>query len=378
MPSVTEASIDGGTSESSISACSTPPRTSASSRPKPSRSRTLISLSRLLTPYTRLAAFAASRFSRKLPTVPRSVTSPSSVETAIASLSTRGSQKSSSSTSKRSSSLDMMFSFGWWSRPVPTTLRLDRLAGRTVLRGLIRVAYDRRRPVRPPVAQEDLDRRRGRDGQQRAEDPEQRRADQDREDRDDRVDLERPAVDDGLDERVLDALVDHDEHDPHDRGGGEVDGGGGDGDDDRAQRRADERDEVEEADEQTERERIGDAEQRQHQPRGDRREPADRDVAQHVLGDGPVDVDDERPVPRLAITRQAQCHPHVLAPVEHQQEREREDREQLADDAERLHRDALERARRVLKPAGQRARVALELGRDLVAVVVVAERRVAA
>jgi len=56
-------------------------------------------LSTLVTPYTRLAAFAAARFSWKLPTVPRSVTSPSSVETAIASLSMRGSQKSSSSTS---------------------------------------------------------------------------------------------------------------------------------------------------------------------------------------------------------------------------------------------------------------------------------------
>src|SRR3954447_19899088 len=283
MPSVTEASIDGGTSESSISACSTPPRTSASSRPKPSRSRTLSSLSRLLTPYTRLAAFAASRFSRKLPTVPRSVTSPSSVETAIASLSTRGSQKSSSSTSKRSSSLDMMFSFGWWSRPVPTTLRLDRLARRTVLRRLIRVAYARRRPVRPPVAQEDLDPRGDRDGQQRAEDPEQRRADEDREDRDDRVDLQCAAIDDRLDEGVLDALVDDDERDRHDRRDGEVDRGGRDGDEDRAERRADQRDQVEEADEQAQRERVGDAEHAQHQPGRRRGEAADRDVAQHVL-----------------------------------------------------------------------------------------------
>ena len=40
--------------------------------------------------------------------------------------------------------------------------------------------------------------------------------------------------------------------------------------------------------------------------------------------------------------------------------------------------DALERARRLLKPTGQRARVALKLGRDLVAVVVAAERLVAA
>src|SRR3954449_9572111 len=91
------------------------------------------------------------------------------------------------------------------------TLRLDQLAGRTVLCGRIRVAYDRRRPVRPPVAQEDLDPRGDRDGQQRAEDPEQRRADEDREDRDDRVDLQCAAIDDRLDEGVLDALVDDDE-----------------------------------------------------------------------------------------------------------------------------------------------------------------------
>jgi hypothetical protein len=65
-----------------------------------------------------------------------------------------------------------------WQLVVSTlaTLRLDQLAGRTVLRGRIRVAYDRRRPMRPPVAQEDLDRRGELDGQQRAEDPEQRRA----------------------------------------------------------------------------------------------------------------------------------------------------------------------------------------------------------
>src|SRR5215211_8364820 len=74
------------------------------------------------------------------------------------------------------------------------TLRLSRLGARTVLRGRIRVGYLGRRPVRPPVAQEDLDRRGDRDGEQRAEDPEQRRADQDGEDRDDRVDLERAAV----------------------------------------------------------------------------------------------------------------------------------------------------------------------------------------
>src|SRR3954454_16341032 len=130
------------------------------------------------------------------------------------------------------------------------TLRLSRFGARTVRRRRIRVGYARRGPVSPPVAQEDLDRRGDRDGKQRTEDPEQRRAHQDGEDRDDRVHLQRVAVDDRLDERVLDALVDDDERDPHDRRGGEVDRGGGYAHEDRAERRADQRDEVEEADEQ--------------------------------------------------------------------------------------------------------------------------------
>src|SRR3954453_14807941 len=134
------------------------------------------------------------------------------------------------------------------------TLRLRELGARSGLRRRIRVGYVSRRPVRPPVAQEDLDRRGDRDGEQRAEDPEQRRADQDGEDRDDRVDLQRAAVDDRLDERVLDALVGDDERDPHDRGGGEVDGGSGDRDEDRAERGAEEGGGGEEGGEKTGRE----------------------------------------------------------------------------------------------------------------------------
>jgi hypothetical protein len=83
---------------------------------------------------------------------------------------------------------------------------------------------------------------------------------------------------DRLDERVLDALVDDDERDPHDRRGGEIDRGGGDGDEDRAELRADQRDQVEEADEQALAERVGDAEHGQHQPGRHRREAADHNV----------------------------------------------------------------------------------------------------
>src|ERR1700704_3232397 len=91
-----------------MSACRTAPRRSASSRRLLLSSLTCSSLWTCLTPYTRLAALVASRLSRRLPTVPRRVTTPSSVETAIAWLSTLGSQKSSSSTLVRNSSLDTL------------------------------------------------------------------------------------------------------------------------------------------------------------------------------------------------------------------------------------------------------------------------------
>ena len=77
--------------------------------PAASRSgiRTCSSLLISVTPYTRAAAFPASRFSRKLPTVPRRVTAPSSADTAISRLSTFGSQESSAATSSCKSSFVM-------------------------------------------------------------------------------------------------------------------------------------------------------------------------------------------------------------------------------------------------------------------------------
>src|SRR6266545_2804406 len=107
QPSSTVASIVLGTRPSSLSACSTEPRRSASSRPCPVRIRTLSSLRTDLTPCTRSAAFCASRFSRRLPTVPCRVTSPLSAETATAESSTLGSQRISSLTQPWSSSFDI-------------------------------------------------------------------------------------------------------------------------------------------------------------------------------------------------------------------------------------------------------------------------------
>ena len=97
-----------------MSACSTSPRSSESARRWPTISLTCSWLSTEITPNTRCAAFFASRFSRRLPTVPRSVIVPLFAETAIASLSTLGSQKSSSLTSAvRSLSKDIASSFRW-------------------------------------------------------------------------------------------------------------------------------------------------------------------------------------------------------------------------------------------------------------------------
>ena len=81
---------------------------SASARLESPISRTCSLLSTEVTPKTRSAAFLASRFWRKLPTVPRSVIVPLSAETAIASGSIFGSQKSSSLTSATRSSFDIV------------------------------------------------------------------------------------------------------------------------------------------------------------------------------------------------------------------------------------------------------------------------------
>jgi hypothetical protein len=61
--------------------------------------------------------------------------------------------------------------------------------------------------------------------------------------------------------------------------------------------------------------------------------------AEHVARDGLVDVDDQPPIALFACTRQRQTHIQVLAAVQHEQKRDREDGDQLADEAERRHGD---------------------------------------
>src|SRR3954454_13579551 len=65
--------------------------------------------------------------------------------------------------------------------------------------------------VAGPVVQQDLDCGRDRDCEQRAEDAEQRGAREHRDDGHERVDVERSAVYEWLQDVVLEALVEHDE-----------------------------------------------------------------------------------------------------------------------------------------------------------------------
>jgi hypothetical protein len=106
-PSAMSASTVAGTRVFSVSAWRMSPRRSASARLSSFMICTSRSLLTCLTPWMRSASFFASCFSRKLPTVPRSVTTPSSAEAVIALLLTFGSQMSSSVTERCSSSFDM-------------------------------------------------------------------------------------------------------------------------------------------------------------------------------------------------------------------------------------------------------------------------------
>jgi hypothetical protein len=85
-----------------------------------------------------------------------------------------------------------------------------------------------------------------RDRDQCAEDPEQGGANQDREDDRQRVDLHRLAVDERLDQVVLDLLVPDEDREPDDQVAGEVEEGDDDPDDDAADRRAHQWDQVQE------------------------------------------------------------------------------------------------------------------------------------
>jgi len=63
------------------------------------------------------------------------------------------------------------------------------------------------------------------------------------------------------------------------------------------------------------------------------------------------------PVTTLALTCQAESQVHVLAPVQNEQERDRDDRGELPDKARGLHRHVLERPNQMPEQLGQAPRV---------------------
>src|SRR6266545_4202042 len=96
------------------------------------------------------------------------------------------------------------------------------------------------------------------DLRERAEDARQLSSDQHGDEDGERRELHGPAVDDRLEDVILDLLVDDKEHDQDDPGDDRVQEADGD-DDDRRDRRAGKRNQIEDADEQPERDGIGNA-----------------------------------------------------------------------------------------------------------------------
>src|SRR3954469_16818772 len=122
-------------------------------------------------------------------------------------------------------------------------------------------------------------------------------ADQDRdEDREGRQ-LDRASVDDGLQQVVLDLLVDDEEND-HDDSGRNGMQEGDRADDDRRDRRTGERDQVEDADHEPERDRKRNAHDGEHDRGQGAGDQADQEVACDIAADRAIDVvPDRAPAP---------------------------------------------------------------------------------
>src|SRR5215207_3006210 len=195
------------------------------------------------------------------------------------------------------------------------------------------------RPPREPGEEEHLDRPGDRDRREGTEDAGELRPDQYGDQDRERGKLHRTAVDEGLQDVVLDLLVD-DEEDQHDDPGRDpVDEGDG-RDDDRRNRRPGEWDEIENRDEQPERNRVGNAQDQEHDRRGDPRDDADQEVARDVAADCSVDVASDPPP---LVARALRNEPvHALDPrraFEEHEEGHEGDRHDRHDEGEHTLRD---------------------------------------
>ncbi len=210
------------------------------------------------------------------------------------------------------------------------------------------------RPSRPAgLAEQDLDHGGERHCQDRAHDAEERARDEHGDDGGERRELDRLAVDDRVDDVVLDLLIDQLDDCHPDRGRG-AHGQRDRYEDHRGDRGADLRDQVEEAGDHCENDRKRQPERPGRQT-GDRgRHQRDRDVADQRGGDRSDRLLEHWPPPLLDLRR---CEPEqpvrdrdALHQQKQRQERERHERKH---GAEHAGEDAQQRGRRVRQPASE-------------------------
>src|SRR5512132_3490741 len=186
---------------------------------------------------------------------------------------------------------------------------------------------------RQELASDRLDHARHRDGRKRAEDPRQLGADQDGDEDDERRELHRASVDDGLKDVVLELLVDDEEDDDdHALDPAELHEDDG-GDEDRGERGAGERNQVEDADDDGQSDRVVAAEDEEGDSAGCPGDDADGDVARYVAADGAVHL---RPDPLPARARFGR--EEVVEPVDHAGPVEEHEEGQKADGDRTSHR----------------------------------------
>src|SRR3954471_7855981 len=152
--------------------------------------------------------------------------------------------------------------------------------------------------VLEPVEEHDLERAGDGDRRERADDPRELRADQDRDEHRERGELHRPAIDDRLQQVVLDLLIDDEEDHHHDPGGYGVQERDG-ADQDRRDRRGGEGDQVEDRHDKPEGDGVGQAPDKQMEHRQGAGDQADQQVAGDVPADGAVDLVADVPPARL-------------------------------------------------------------------------------
>src|SRR6185312_1895178 len=173
-------------------------------------------------------------------------------------------------------------------------LRGRRPAGRDRDRARERVLHplDALRIERP---EHDVDRRGGRDPEQPTEDAIDLEADEDGEDRDDRMQVDGPADDPRRDQLVLDLTEHRVDHDDEGRRGQAALGDGVNGRDARREDRPDERDDLEDPGQDPDRERVAKAHDRAEDHVHDRRhEDDEQELAAQPAPEHPVDLGQER------------------------------------------------------------------------------------